>query len=36
MHPTRAGSDLLAIVEARRAAVGLHPWTWEVLACRRT
>jgi FAD:protein FMN transferase len=33
MHPTREGSDLLAI---RRAALGrpvaLHAWTWEVLA----
>jgi thiamine biosynthesis lipoprotein len=33
MHPTRAGSDLLAI---RRGTLGLplalHAWTWEVLA----
>jgi len=33
MHPTRAGSDLLAI---RRGKLGqpldVHPWTWEVLA----
>jgi thiamine biosynthesis lipoprotein len=33
MHPTRAGSDLLAI---RRGTLGrpleVHPWTWEVLA----
>ncbi len=33
MHPTRAGSDLLAI---RQGTLGrplaVHPWTWEVLA----
>jgi thiamine biosynthesis lipoprotein len=36
MHPTRAGSDLLAI---RRGTLGLplavHPWTWEVLLLSR-
>jgi thiamine biosynthesis lipoprotein len=36
MHPTRAGSDLLAI---RHGTLGqplaVHPWTWEVLALSR-
>jgi len=36
MHPTRAGSDLLAI---RQGTLGrplaVHPWTWEVLALSR-
>jgi thiamine biosynthesis lipoprotein len=36
MHPTRPGSDLLAI---RQGTLGLplavHPWTWEVLAQAR-
>jgi thiamine biosynthesis lipoprotein len=36
MHPTRAGSDLLAI---RQGALGqplaVHPWTWEVLTLSR-
>jgi thiamine biosynthesis lipoprotein len=36
MHPTRAGSDLLAI---RRGTLGLplavHSWTWEVLSLSR-
>jgi thiamine biosynthesis lipoprotein len=36
MHPTRTGSDLLAI---RQGTLGqplaVHPWTWEVLALSR-
>jgi thiamine biosynthesis lipoprotein len=33
MHPTRAGSDLLAIRQGTPGLpVTLHPWTWEVLA----
>jgi thiamine biosynthesis lipoprotein len=36
MHPTRTGSDLLAI---RQGGLGrplaVHPWTWEVLALSR-
>jgi thiamine biosynthesis lipoprotein len=33
MHPSRDGSDLLAIHRAPRGrAVGVHAWTWEVLA----
>ena len=32
MHPTRTGSDLTRIREARPGcAVGIHPWTWQVL-----
>jgi len=32
MHPTRRGSDLLAIRGALGLPVALHAWTWEVLA----
>jgi FAD:protein FMN transferase len=33
MHPTRSGSDLLAIHQgAPGIPLTLHPWTWEVLA----
>jgi FAD:protein FMN transferase len=37
MHPTRSGSDLLAIHHASiGASVAIHAWTWEVLAlCKR-
>jgi thiamine biosynthesis lipoprotein len=36
MHPTRAGSDLLAIRSGRLGVpVTVHPWTWEVLALSR-
>jgi thiamine biosynthesis lipoprotein len=32
MHPTRCGSDLLAIRDAREGrCVSVDPWTWEVL-----
>jgi FAD:protein FMN transferase len=32
MHPTRGGSDLVAIRDAAAgAALAVHPWTWEVL-----
>ena len=32
MHPTRTGSDLLAIRGTLGLPVALHAWTWEVLA----
>lgn len=32
MHPTRTGGDLLAIRGTLGLPVGLHAWTWEVLA----
>jgi FAD:protein FMN transferase len=33
MHPTRAGSDLLAIHQGTLGlSIALHAWTWEVLA----
>ena len=33
MHPTRPGSDLLAIHRSKPGLrVAVHPWTWEVLA----
>lgn len=36
MHPTRTGSDLLAILQGVPGLpVALHAWTWEVLALSR-
>lgn len=37
MHPTRHGSDLVAIHDSQAgSAVRVHPWTWEVLdICKR-
>lgn len=36
MHPTRTGSDLVRIREARPGcAIQVHPWTWQVLALSR-
>src|SRR5713226_3987374 len=33
MHPTRTGSDLLAIrLGTLGQPLAVHPWTWEVLA----
>ena len=36
MHPTRTGSDLLALRQGRLGVpLTVHPWTWEVLTLSR-